>query len=254
MSEQVSNIEATRRAADEKQTAASSLVKSKVGEDSAASPLSEAKPTATRVLHQAPPADAPARVVSNLFRGFSNPLAATTRPVAPAGNPILWSLLAFTRREFDTASKSPPATEIPVSVQAADQSLVAEERTLVLTAFPAEADAILARTTLDPNPSVVVDGRHYYLGTLGGKKVIVAMTGIGMENATQTTEQHSTTSRPNPASRSMQWSSRALPVAPDAPKSAVWPYPPDGPPTTAQPGMRSMPACSPQPTQSPSTC
>jgi nucleoside phosphorylase len=74
-----------------------------------------------------------------------------------------------------------------VSVQAADQSLVAEERTLVLTAFPAEADAILARTALDPNPSVVVDGRHYYRGTLGGKKVIVAMTGIGMENATQTT-------------------------------------------------------------------
>ena len=62
------------------------------------------------------------------------------------------------------------------------------ERTLILTAFPAEADAILARTTLDPNPSVVVDGRHFYLGTLGGKKVIVAMTGLGMVNATQTTE------------------------------------------------------------------
>ena len=63
-----------------------------------------------------------------------------------------------------------------------------EQRTLVLTAFPAEADAILARTTLDENPVVVVHGRHYYLGTLGGKKVIVAMTGIGMENATDTTE------------------------------------------------------------------
>jgi nucleoside phosphorylase len=62
------------------------------------------------------------------------------------------------------------------------------ERTLILSAFPTEADAILARTTLDPNPSVVVDGRHFYLGTLGGKKVIVAMTGIGMVNATQTTE------------------------------------------------------------------
>jgi nucleoside phosphorylase len=33
-----------------------------------------------------------------------------------------------------------------------------------------------------------VDSRHYYLGTFGGKKVIVAMTGIGMENATDTTE------------------------------------------------------------------
>ena len=63
-----------------------------------------------------------------------------------------------------------------------------DQRTLVLTAFPAEADAILARTTLDASPVVVVGGRHYYLGRLGGKKVIVAMTGIGMVNATDTTE------------------------------------------------------------------
>jgi nucleoside phosphorylase len=63
-----------------------------------------------------------------------------------------------------------------------------EKRTLVLTAFPAEADAILARTTLDEDTVVVVDGHHYYLGTLGGKNVIVAMTGIGKENATDTTE------------------------------------------------------------------
>jgi nucleoside phosphorylase len=63
-----------------------------------------------------------------------------------------------------------------------------DQRTLVLTAFPAEADAILARTTLAGSPVVVVDGRHYYLGILGGKKVIVAMTGIGMVNATDTVE------------------------------------------------------------------
>jgi nucleoside phosphorylase len=63
-----------------------------------------------------------------------------------------------------------------------------EQHTLVLSAFPAEADAILARTTLDPNPSVVVDGHQFYLGSIGGKKVIVAMTGIGMVNATNTTE------------------------------------------------------------------
>jgi nucleoside phosphorylase len=63
-----------------------------------------------------------------------------------------------------------------------------EQRTLVLTAFPAEADVILARTTLDPNPSVVVDGRHFYLGSMGGRKIIVAMTGVGMVNATGTTE------------------------------------------------------------------
>jgi nucleoside phosphorylase len=63
-----------------------------------------------------------------------------------------------------------------------------DQRTMVLTAFPAEADAILARTTLDEDPVVVVDGHHQYLGTLGGKKVIVAMTGIGKRNAADTTE------------------------------------------------------------------
>jgi acetyl esterase/lipase/nucleoside phosphorylase len=78
------------------------------------------------------------------------------------------------------------------SALAVNQATVAdaqpEQRTLILSAFPAEADAVLARTTLDPNPVVVVDGHHFYLGTLGGQKVIVAMTGIGEVNATQTTE------------------------------------------------------------------
>ena len=70
----------------------------------------------------------------------------------------------------------------------AESAVESDQRTVVLTALPAEADAILARTTLDARPVVVVDGRHYYLGSLGGKKVIVAMTGIGMVNATDTTE------------------------------------------------------------------
>ncbi|MEB3982557.1 hypothetical protein OQ968_14935 [Mycobacterium sp. 663a-19] len=63
-----------------------------------------------------------------------------------------------------------------------------EQRTLVLAAFPAEADAVLSHTTLDPDPVVVADRRHFYLGSVGGKRVIVAMTGIGMVNATDTTE------------------------------------------------------------------
>jgi nucleoside phosphorylase len=66
--------------------------------------------------------------------------------------------------------------------------LACEQRTLVLSAFPAEADAVLSRTTLDPNPVVVADRRHFYLGTMSGQKVIVAMTGIGLVNATRTAE------------------------------------------------------------------
>jgi nucleoside phosphorylase len=61
-----------------------------------------------------------------------------------------------------------------------------ERRTLVLSAFPAEADAVLSHTVLDRDPVVRVDRRRFYLGSIGGKKVIVAMTGIGMVNATDT--------------------------------------------------------------------
>jgi len=63
-----------------------------------------------------------------------------------------------------------------------------EQRTLVLSAFPAEADAVLSRTKLDPSPVVVADRRHFYLGSISGRKVVVAMTGIGLVNTTDTTE------------------------------------------------------------------
>ena len=63
-----------------------------------------------------------------------------------------------------------------------------EQRILVLSAFPAESDAVLSHTTLDSNPVVVADRKHFYLGTISGKKVIVAMTGIGLVNATNTSE------------------------------------------------------------------
>jgi nucleoside phosphorylase len=63
-----------------------------------------------------------------------------------------------------------------------------EQRTLVLSAFPAESDAVLSHTTLERHPVVVADRRHFYLGSISGKKVIVAMTGIGLVNATETAE------------------------------------------------------------------
>jgi nucleoside phosphorylase len=125
-------------------------------------------------------------LVSGVVNAILSPFAASSTPGAPAEAPSIWSLLAFARREFERAFNAPSLNEKPVDAQSTSQAT--EQRTLVLSAFPAETDAILARTTLDPNPSVVVDGHHFYLGTLGGKKVIVAMTGIGMVNAAQTTE------------------------------------------------------------------
>jgi nucleoside phosphorylase len=128
-------------------------------------------------------------LVSGVVNAILSPFAASNTPAAPAATPSLWSLLAFARREFEKAFTAPSLTEKPAEAQTTSATLAEpEKRTLILTAFPAEADAILARTTLDPNPSVVVDGHHFYLGSLGGKKVIVAMTGIGMVNATNTTE------------------------------------------------------------------
>ncbi|PXX08718.1 5'-methylthioadenosine/S-adenosylhomocysteine nucleosidase [Mycolicibacterium moriokaense] len=128
-------------------------------------------------------------LVSGVVNAILSPFAASNTPGTPAATPSIWSLLAFARREFENAFTAPSLAASQVGTQTTGQT-VAEpgQRTLILTAFPAEADAILARTTLDPNPSVVVDGHHFYLGTLGGKKVIVAMTGIGMVNATETTE------------------------------------------------------------------
>ena len=130
------------------------------------------------------------RVVAGVVNAILRPLAAIRSPGTPAGVPSLWAVLAFARREFESAVRRPSETGArgTTSETFIPDGVEPEKRTLVLTAFPAEADAILARTTLDPNPTVVVDGRHFYLGSMGGEKVIVAMTGIGMVNATQTTE------------------------------------------------------------------
>ena len=128
------------------------------------------------------------QLVSGVVNAILSPFAAENAPGVPAEAPSMWSLLAFARREFENAFTGPSVAAAAAPSQTTGQAVEPEQRTLVLTALPAEADAILARTTLDPNPTVVVDGHHFYLGTLGGKKVIVAMTGIGEVNATQTTE------------------------------------------------------------------
>jgi nucleoside phosphorylase len=62
------------------------------------------------------------------------------------------------------------------------------QRLLVLSAFPAELDAVLARATVDPTRTVTVEGRTFYLGRLGGNDVVMALTGIGLINATNTTQ------------------------------------------------------------------
>lgn len=58
-------------------------------------------------------------------------------------------------------------------------------RIAVLSAFPGELRAVLARMEIEDH--VMVAGRQVRVGRLGGQPVVVAMTGIGLVNAATTT-------------------------------------------------------------------
>src|SRR6266513_2379534 len=58
-------------------------------------------------------------------------------------------------------------------------------RLLVLSAFPAEIGHLLDAT--DVQRTVDVDGRQFFVGTLAGNNVVLALTGIGPANADKTT-------------------------------------------------------------------
>lgn len=127
-------------------------------------------------------------VGTNVFTAVLAPLAGSGPATPRAPSPMMWTLAAAARGEFGRRhTSSTGASTVASTSQPAATTGDYETRTLVLTAFPAELDAVLARTELDPDPVVLADGRQFYLGTMGGKKVVVAMTGIGMVNATDTT-------------------------------------------------------------------
>ncbi len=64
-----------------------------------------------------------------------------------------------------------------------------QPRLLILSAMPLELDPLLAAASIDPKQTVVVNSRSFYVGTLAGNKVIMALTGIGLVNAQQSTEE-----------------------------------------------------------------
>jgi len=59
---------------------------------------------------------------------------------------------------------------------------------LILSAMPLEAAPIFAAADVDPNPAWVDNGRGFWSGSVEGNQAIVALTGIGLANATQTTQ------------------------------------------------------------------
>jgi len=63
-------------------------------------------------------------------------------------------------------------------------------RTLVLTAMPLELNPLISKTALESQVVVEPEGqapRTFYFGSLADNDVVLAMTGIGMVNAEQTT-------------------------------------------------------------------
>lgn len=61
-----------------------------------------------------------------------------------------------------------------------------QDRLLVLSAFPGEIDPLLAQMPV--TDVVSAGGRTFFLGTLRGNDVALALSGIGLVNATQTTQ------------------------------------------------------------------
>jgi nucleoside phosphorylase len=67
-----------------------------------------------------------------------------------------------------------------------DDSGIAPPRVVVLSAFPAEMAPILAQTTI--RDTTMIGGHLFRIGVLGGVPVVVGLTGIGLANATMTTQ------------------------------------------------------------------
>jgi nucleoside phosphorylase len=59
-------------------------------------------------------------------------------------------------------------------------------RVLILAAMPLELNPLTARATIDPSQTVRIDDRTFYVGKLAGTDVVLAMSGIGIVNASQT--------------------------------------------------------------------
>lgn len=83
------------------------------------------------------------------------------------------------------AAAAGPAVAAPATAPA---GAACTPRLLVLSAFPAELGGLLAAANVDPAQTVNLGGHSFYLGSLAGNQVILALTGIGMTNATRTTQ------------------------------------------------------------------
>src|SRR5437879_4645306 len=94
-------------------------------------------------------------------------------------------------RAVATIAAVAAAAVLPVRAMAATGPVACtSKRVLVLTAMPLELNPIIARAHFNEVrvPVTGKNDRRFYVGALGDKDVVLAMTGIGLVNATETTE------------------------------------------------------------------
>lgn len=79
---------------------------------------------------------------------------------------------------------------LPGALAEEPEALPCADRTLVLAAMPLELNPLISQTALESQLVVEPEGqapRTFYFGSLADNDVVLAMTGIGMVNAEQTT-------------------------------------------------------------------
>ena len=98
----------------------------------------------------AEPVELIAGVVSNLLGGRLDPSAAGSAPETPPGAPVAWALLAFARREFETALTPASLADDPAAVQTTTQTLVTDTPVAGL-----QAQAVENSLTYTPPPTII---------------------------------------------------------------------------------------------------
>jgi nucleoside phosphorylase len=74
-----------------------------------------------------------------------------------------------------------------VDAEARTEAPPCTSRLLVLAAMPSELGPLLDAADVDPTLEKVVDEHRFFVGRLAGKDVVLAMTGIGLNNAEKAT-------------------------------------------------------------------
>jgi len=112
----------------------------------------------------------------------ATPTPTDTATFTPTLTPTHTPTVTPTPTDTGTPTNTPTVTPTPTQTPTPAET---PTRMLVLSAFPAELAAVLAQATVES--TVVIEGRVFRIGVLGGVPAIMGMTGIGLVNAATTT-------------------------------------------------------------------